>query len=183
MLQCSICKTEKRPEEFHSNSSAKSGRDSRCIPCKKVKRDLERQTEEYRAWDYLRHTQWIEDNPEKYSILKSSRRIAEQNQIASWTRSNKQELRAIAELYKHAKMLKEGFGFPFHVDHIVPLKSKFVCGFTCLNNMEVLTDLANCSKGNHWWPDMQEGLNLQQIQRDSELALAKKNPLIARQGI
>ena len=171
MLTCSVCKHEKPKHQFHKNSSAKSGHDSRCIPCKKSKRDLERQTSEYREWDAIRHQLWIQNNPEKYALLKNVRRTKEEQQIAPWTRNNKEELRLISGLYKHAKDLRDAYGIDFHVDHIVPLNSKFVCGFTCLANMEPLSREANLSKGNRRWPDMQEDLDYGQIVIDSETSL------------
>lgn len=173
MLTCSVCKDEKHKHHFHKNNISKRGYDSRCIPCKKVKRDEERQTDEYKQWDAIRHSLWIIENPEKYALCVNRRRTAEEQQIASWTRDNPIELRAISAIYKEAKKLREAYGFPFHVDHIVPLNSKFVSGFTCLANMEPLSASANSSKGNHWWPNMQEDLDYDQIMADSEIALER----------
>ena len=173
MLKCSICNDEKPIHHFHKNNKSSRGYDSRCIPCKKVKRDLERQTDEYRQWDAVRLALWKLNNPEKYSLLLNRRRTKEDEQIASWTKDNPEELRAIAAIYKQAKTLREAYEFDFHVDHIVPLNSKFVCGFTCLSNMEPLSASANSSKGNHWWPGMQIDLDYDQIVRDSENALER----------
>jgi len=173
MLQCSVCKEEKPHHHFHKNNASKRGYDSRCIPCKKINRDAERQTQSYKEWDAVRKALWIINNPEKHALLVNRRRTKEDEQIASWTRNNPEELKAISAIYKEAKNLRDAYGFPFHVDHIVPLNSKFVSGFTCLSNMEPLSALANSSKGNHWWPDMQEDLNLDDIIRDSEDALER----------
>jgi hypothetical protein len=175
MLTCCVCKDQKPKCMFHKNSKTKRGYDSRCISCKKVKRDAERQTNEYREWDAVRHAIWVLENPEKHALCVNRRRTSEDEQIASWTRNNKEELKAIAAIYKEAKILSEAYSFTFHVDHIVPLNSPFVSGLTCLANLEPLSAEANISKGNRWWPDMQENLCLDNIMRDSELAVAKKN--------
>lgn len=155
MLKCSICNSKKPRDDFHKNSKSSTGHDTRCKPCKKVKRDLERGTDEYRKWDSDRASKWVKNNPDRYAVNVTSRRTAEKRQVASWTRGNEEELNKIAKLYVLADELKKAYeGIDFHVDHIVPLKSKYVCGLTCSANLEVITAYANVSKGNRHWPGM-----------------------------
>jgi hypothetical protein len=60
----------------------------------------------------------------------------------------------IAALYEEAQTLSGMMGEPCHVDHIVPLKSKIVCGLHCEANLQILPGLENMKKGNRVWPDM-----------------------------
>lgn len=57
------------------------------------------------------------------------------------------DLYALAKIYRNA-------GIDASVDHIVPLRSKHVCGLHVQDNLTVILAQHNLSKGNRVWPDM-----------------------------
>lgn len=60
----------------------------------------------------------------------------------------------IEEVYRLASLRTAVVGIPFDVDHIVPLRSKVVCGLHCEQNLRVIPESENRKKSNRWWPDM-----------------------------
>jgi hypothetical protein len=90
---------------------------------------------------------WKQRNPGRVSALNAKRKAAKRRAIPLWF-----EKEAISAIYEEAVMRSQTEGVDYHVDHIVPVQSKFVCGLHCLANLEVILGEENCSKGNRRWP-------------------------------
>lgn len=88
---------------------------------------------EYRQRQYVKETS---------RIIAANRRSKLRNAIPRWA-----DLDKISEIYKSCP---DGY----HVDHIIPLVSKIVCGLHCESNLRHLPALDNLRKNNKIWPDM-----------------------------
>lgn len=57
-------------------------------------------------------------------------------------------------VYIEADQLTALTGIPHHVDHIVPIRSRLVCGLHWHANLRAIPKLENLKKSNVTWPDM-----------------------------
>lgn len=111
--------------------------------------------------DYITK-QWCIKNPEKrkkianryvknnlayYAARCAKRRSTKLRATPPWlTKAQHEE---IADIYRQAKELEAiFFNRKFHVDHIIPLQGKDVCGLHVPWNLQILTAEENLAKGN-----------------------------------
>jgi hypothetical protein len=80
--------------------------------------------------------QWKLDNPLKVREQNAKRKALKIQALPKWA-----NMETIKEIYENCP---EGY----HVDYIVPLKGKNVCGLHVENNLQYLTKGENLSKGN-----------------------------------
>jgi hypothetical protein len=155
---CSKCKEGKPLEAFSKNVSKRDGLQSCCKACDAARKKANSEEEKARkaAWKKANRERvnsgvaaWQKANPEKIAAKTAKRKAAKLQATPAWANQAK-----IAELYAEAQTMPGLLGEPCHVDHIVPLKSKIVCGLHCESNLQVLPGLANIIKGNRVWPDM-----------------------------
>ena len=175
MKVCTLCKEEKDVTNFSWRIKKKGLRQTRCKPCRNLNMREHRlaHIDSYKEKDRLYNL----NNKEKIANRKAlyyqhNREEINAKAIAGWSSHYNRnrinyiykgrarvsqikeatpiwaELNQIKELYKEAKMLEDSTEIKYHIDHIVPLKGKSVCGLHCIDNLQILTATANLSKGN-----------------------------------
>jgi len=164
MKTCTKCKEGKPFDGFHKSKTGKYGLHSQCILCRK-KQVLEKKSHYHEYYESYRKSLTEEqlekrrasgrkskkNNPAKYAAKEMRRKAIRLQATPSW--SNK---KIIDDYYLRAACWSKLSGEQFEVDHIVPLKSKFVCGLHCETNLRIISGRENRVKGNRYWPGMSE---------------------------
>ena len=119
---CTKCKLERDFEDFALDSSRTSGMSSHCKYCKRIAKRLH-------------HNKY----PHKQIALNANRRAQKIQATPRWY-----NFKEVDVIYKEARSLGEDY----HVDHIVPLQGKLVCGLHCKDNLQILTAVDNLKKSN-----------------------------------
>ena len=134
MKSCRICGIEKENEFFVKNKTFKSGIDTICLDCSREKVKL------WRAKGKRNTTaeskKWYDKYPEKGRFKQSKYRAKKLNATPSWA-----DLEKIKEIYQSCPV-------GYHVDHIIPLQNKYVCGLHVAENLQYLPAKLNLIKGN-----------------------------------
>jgi len=86
---------------------------------------------------------WKAINKHKLTLYRANRRAALLNATPRW--ANKF---FIEEIYEIAKKRSDVTGVKWHVDHVIPLINKKVCGLHVESNLQVITSIENLKKFN-----------------------------------
>lgn len=89
--------------------------------------------------------EYREANPGKIRALNGTRRATLRLAMPVWA-----DRKAINVVYAEATRLWRETGEPHHVDHIIPLSHKLVCGLHVPGNLQVLSGAENMRKSNRF---------------------------------
>lgn len=159
MKTCKDCNQEKNLSDFYKAKTSKDGHHSYCKICHNARsknKYYEKHTE-----NRARLSKYYEDNHEKekaarrehyqknkstylFNFYKREERLKEAT--PNWLTNLM--LSEIKELYKQRQKLSELTGVEYHVDHIVPIQGKDVCGLHVPWNLQIITAEENLKKSN-----------------------------------
>ena len=117
---------------------------------KKVKEYQEAHVEELRQYR-LANADRIKERMKRYYAARpgievaynAARRARQLQAMPPWA-----DRKAIASIYRMARDKSKETGISWHVDHIVPLRHKLVCGLHVAHNLQILPFLENVRKSN-----------------------------------
>ena len=143
-----ICR-EKSKRFYHSNKEKERTRTDKWHASnqewiKENNRKWRLKNIEYRKWYEL---QYFEQNKDRVYAKNAKKRALKRNATALW--ANQDKIRAI---YAECIRLSKETGVVHHVDHVIPLASKVVCGLHCEQNLQILTATENLTKLNRFTP-------------------------------
>lgn len=96
-----------------------------------------------RLWQITQAKQWAKENPGRRNEIVAARRAHIKRATPPWLTA--EDKRQIREIYRKARSYGPGV---MHVDHIIPLRGRLICGLHVPGNLRIIPRLANIRKGN-----------------------------------
>jgi hypothetical protein len=178
MKVCTQCNIAKEFSFFHKDKQKSDGLTSFCKECRKLnaagyyqnnKEKVLLQSKQWRTENKERYVESTRQYNKKYRLetceqrreYDKERAKVHKGYFAAKTRKryaaklrrtppwlSKNQLKQIQIEYDLAAWASEVMGFKYHVDHIVPLQGKHVCGLHVPWNLQVIPATDNIKKGN-----------------------------------
>lgn len=163
MKTCPSCSTCKPLGMFSKSSGRYDGLQSHCKACRSARRKADYSKNKER--EIKVNKSWSESNPVAvkakasryrksehgsayYNAKSAKRRSAQLNATPAWLTKEQED--DIKSMYVLAKKFEKLCNVEYHVDHIVPLAGKDVCGLHVPWNLQLLPASINLAKGNKY---------------------------------
>ena len=164
MKTCTKCGETKPLSEFYRRGDRPHGHRPQCKPCSQARsreasrrwaqNNQERTREAARKWRAAnpeRHKEinrrWQKDNPDLGAARAAKRHAQKLRATPTWANHDE-----IQRMYTLAKIEEARIGRKIHVDHIIPLQGKNVCGLHVAENLQLMFVEDNCAKSNKHEP-------------------------------
>lgn len=170
---CPCCKASKPLGMFSPDRRTRTGVQSKCKPCqaqvasqyRKEKPDLYKAAiqknyivnynnvllaqRRYRTKNKDKVAEWKRtdrlNNRSRISADNAYRRAATKQRTVGWANMN-----VINNIYEEAQQISMLVGEWYHVDHIIPLMGKTVCGLHVESNLRIIPAIDNLRKGSNY---------------------------------
>jgi hypothetical protein len=142
---CSKCKLVIPLHNFGKDKTNWHGYRSECISCglKIAKSYWDNNRDKKKQYD----KEYNKNNPHIRAKNTAKRRSAKLQATPKWV--DRIESIEIQDMYFQAQEMTRILGIQFHVDHIIPLQGKNVCGLHTISNLQVIEATENYKKHNH----------------------------------
>jgi hypothetical protein len=90
--------------------------------------------------------EWAKNNPTKVLVYTRASQTKKRMRSPKWLTADEKWM--IAQAYELAALRTKMFGFPWHVDHVIPLQGKTVSGLHTPYNLQVIPGAENIRKSN-----------------------------------
>ena len=154
--QCTACKQVLNLFCFNNKKNGLYGVRSQCKICLAEHRKL--RSEKIKQDESLAHKKWYLKNKSRLAILSKAWTVANKDSVYARNKARKRKLytctpswaniTAIKTEYKLAQWCSKVMGIPYHVDHIIPIRGKTVCGLHVETNLRVIPAVDNIKKYN-----------------------------------
>jgi len=110
---------------------------------------------EFKLLNSSKTREWAKKNPHKVLEQSASKRATKLKRVPCWL--TKQDFENIKQIYLEAKQLSDKEGKKYHVDHIIPLRGKYVSGLHVPENLRILLAEENMAKSNKFYIGQHHG--------------------------
>jgi hypothetical protein len=102
--------------------------------------------DEFKKLNASKVREWASKNPHKVLEQSARKRATKLKRIPCWLTDS--DFKEIKQIYLNAKEQSDKEGKKYHVDHIIPLRGKYVSGLHVPSNLRILLAEENLVKSN-----------------------------------